>query len=145
MQTQAAGPQESLHKVDQHKDHHIFDLVTPRSRPPRGLNFTDILNYMDAFKVQFQDKPKVYNGFLAIMRDFENQISDTPGIIQQISRLFHEEPGLVRAFNMFLPAGYRIDIFPQFWNFQHAATPRHILRTQAQAGDARLVSSDEAG
>ncbi len=74
MQTQAAGPQESLHKVDQHKDHHIFHLATPRSRPPRGLNFTDILNYMDAFKVQFQDKPKVYNGFLAIMRDFENQM-----------------------------------------------------------------------
>ncbi len=76
MQTQAAGPQKSLRKVDQHKDHHIFHYVSdsPRSRPSRGLNFTDILNYMDAFKVQFQDKPKVYNGFLAIMRDFENQM-----------------------------------------------------------------------
>ncbi|SJL06566.1 uncharacterized protein ARMOST_09908 [Armillaria ostoyae] len=116
MQTQAAGPQKSLRKVDRHKghllSHWVFPLVSPASKPPRLLNFTDILNYMDVFKVRFQDKSEVYNGFLVIMGDFKNQIIDTPDVIQRISRLFHGEPELVRAFNMFLPAGHRIDVFP---------------------------------
>lgn len=39
----------------------------------RALNVTDALSYLDAVKVQFQDKPEVYNRFLDIMKDFKSQ------------------------------------------------------------------------
>lgn len=41
-----------------------------RSRP---LDTTDALNYLDAVKEQFHDKPDVYNHFLDIMTDFKGQ------------------------------------------------------------------------
>lgn len=40
----------------------------------RPLNVTDALSYLDAVKVQFQDKPEVYNQFLDIMKDFKSQV-----------------------------------------------------------------------
>ena len=52
--------------------------ATPRPAPPdqnaRPLNVTDALSYLDAVKVQFQDKPEVYNQFLDIMKDFKSQV-----------------------------------------------------------------------
>ncbi|KAF8079008.1 histone deacetylase complex, SIN3 component [Lyophyllum atratum] len=85
----------------------------PQKSPPevgRALNVTDALSYLDAVKVQFQDKPEVYNRFLDIMKDFKSQAIDTPGVIQRVSRLFHGNPYLIQGFNTFLPMGYRIDI-----------------------------------
>ncbi|KAK2461462.1 hypothetical protein APHAL10511_005925 [Amanita phalloides] len=76
----------------------------------RPLNVTDALSYLDAVKVQFHDRPEVYNHFLDIMKDFKSQIIDTPGVIQRVSRLFHGNPNLIQGFNTFLPVGYRIDI-----------------------------------
>ncbi|KAG5647682.1 hypothetical protein DXG03_008405 [Asterophora parasitica] len=76
----------------------------------RALNVTDALSYLDAVKVQFNDKPEVYNRFLDIMKDFKSQVIDTPGVIQRVSRLFHGNPYLIQGFNTFLPMGYRIDI-----------------------------------
>ncbi|KAG6919038.1 hypothetical protein DXG01_009748 [Tephrocybe rancida] len=86
---------------------------TTKSSPPeagRALNVTDALSYLDAVKVQFQDKPEVYNRFLDIMKDFKGQVIDTPGVISRVSRLFHGNPVLIQGFNTFLPVGYRIDI-----------------------------------
>lgn len=40
----------------------------------RPLNVTDALSYLDAVKIQFQDKPDVYNRFLDIMKDFKSQV-----------------------------------------------------------------------
>ena len=40
----------------------------------RPLNVADALGYLDAVKVQFQDKPDVYNHFLDIMKDFKGQV-----------------------------------------------------------------------
>jgi hypothetical protein len=40
----------------------------------RPLNVTDALSYLDAVKVQFYDKPDVYNHFLDIMKDFKSQM-----------------------------------------------------------------------
>ena len=40
----------------------------------RPLNVTDALSYLDAVKVQFNDKPDVYNHFLDIMKDFKSQM-----------------------------------------------------------------------
>lgn len=44
---------------------------TPESGRP--LNVTDALSYLDAVKVQFSEKPEVYNRFLDIMKDFKSQ------------------------------------------------------------------------
>ncbi|KAI0784958.1 hypothetical protein C8Q75DRAFT_776889 [Abortiporus biennis] len=76
----------------------------------RPLNVTDALSYLDAVKVQFQDKPEVYNHFLDIMKDFKSQMIDTPGVIERVSMLFHGNPLLIQGFNTFLPPGYRIDL-----------------------------------
>lgn len=102
---------------------------TPAQRSPdnsRPLNVTDALSYLDAVKVQFQDKPEVYNKFLDIMKDFKGQVCvicrdslrvliftfriDTPGVIQRVSMLFHGNGRLITGFNTFLPMGYRIDV-----------------------------------
>ena len=44
----------------------------------RPLNVTDALSYLDAVKVQFYDKPDVYNHFLDIMKDFKSQMFVLP-------------------------------------------------------------------
>ncbi|KAG0702743.1 hypothetical protein DFH29DRAFT_920208 [Suillus ampliporus] len=82
---------------------------TQRS-PDRPLNVTDALSYLDAVKVQFQDKPDVYNHFLDIMKDFKSEVIDTPGVIERVSMLFHGNPYLIQGFNTFLPPGYRIEM-----------------------------------
>ncbi|KAG2154574.1 hypothetical protein DEU56DRAFT_769236 [Suillus clintonianus] len=78
--------------------------------PERPLNVTDALSYLDAVKVQFQDKPDVYNHFLDIMKDFKSEVIDTPGVIERVSMLFHGNPYLIQGFNTFLPPGYRIEM-----------------------------------
>ena len=40
----------------------------------RQLNVTDALSYLDAVKIQFNDRPDVYNVFLDIMKDFKSQV-----------------------------------------------------------------------
>ncbi|EPQ53755.1 hypothetical protein GLOTRDRAFT_139874 [Gloeophyllum trabeum ATCC 11539] len=75
----------------------------------RPLDVTDALGYLDAVKVQFHDRPDVYNQFLDIMKDFKSQIIDTPGVIQRVSSLFRGHPALIQGFNTFLPPGYRIE------------------------------------
>jgi paired amphipathic helix protein Sin3a len=53
---------------------------TPQPQPQpqpqssyRPLNVKDALTYLDQVKVQFQDRPDVYNKFLDIMKDFKSQ------------------------------------------------------------------------
>ncbi|KAI6161444.1 hypothetical protein EDD17DRAFT_1587529 [Pisolithus thermaeus] len=78
--------------------------------PNRPLNVTDALTYLDAVKIQFHDRPDVYNNFLDIMKDFKSEVIDTPGVIERVSMLFHGSPPLIQGFNTFLPPGYRIEI-----------------------------------
>ena len=40
----------------------------------RQLNVTDALSYLDAVKIQFHDRPDVYNVFLDIMKEFKSQV-----------------------------------------------------------------------
>ncbi|KAK0204137.1 hypothetical protein DFS33DRAFT_1488325 [Desarmillaria ectypa] len=49
------------------------------SEAERPLHATDVLSYLDTLKVHFKGKPEVYNAFLDIMKDFKNQVIDTPG------------------------------------------------------------------
>ncbi len=47
---------------------------TQNGMTDRQLNVTDALSYLDAVKVQFHDRPDVYNVFLDIMKDFKSQV-----------------------------------------------------------------------
>jgi paired amphipathic helix protein Sin3a len=51
-------------------------LVPPSAQSAtsyRPLNVKDALTYLDQVKVQFQERPDVYNRFLDIMKDFKSQ------------------------------------------------------------------------
>ncbi|TFY80565.1 hypothetical protein EWM64_g3447 [Hericium alpestre] len=105
----------------------------------RQLNVTDALSYLDAVKVQFQERPDVYNVFLDIMKDFKSQLIDTPGVISRVSTLFRGHPNLIQGFNTFLPVGYRIDVSQDARSndFITVTTPSGTMR-HAMAGPPGL-------
>jgi len=70
----------------------------------------DALLYLDQVKVEFGDRPHIYNEFLDIMKTFKTQQIDTPGVIRRVSNLFQGNRRLVLGFNTFLPEGYRIEL-----------------------------------
>ena len=72
------------------------------------LRVEDALQYLERVKSTFDQRPKVYNDFLDIMKDFKNKTIDTPGVIRRVSRLFRGHTQLILQFNTFLPAGYKI-------------------------------------
>lgn len=76
----------------------------------RELRVEDALMYLDQVKMEFGDRPHIYNQFLEIMKTFKSQQIDTPGVIQRVSSLFHGNKRLVLGFNTFLPEGYKIEI-----------------------------------
>lgn len=43
---------------------------------------------LEQVKMEFSDKPEIYNEFLDIMKNFKAQEIDTPGVIQRVSTLF---------------------------------------------------------
>ncbi|EKM61386.1 uncharacterized protein PHACADRAFT_134990 [Phanerochaete carnosa HHB-10118-sp] len=102
---------------------------SPDAGMARPLNVSDALGYLDAVKVQFQDKPDVYNHFLDIMKDFKSQAIDTPGVIHRVSTLFQGNPTLIQGFNTFLPPGYRIELSsdPRNLNGITVTTPTGIM------------------
>lgn len=76
----------------------------------RELRVEDALLYLDQVKVEFGDRPHIYNEFLDIMKTFKTQQIDTPGVIQRVSDLFQGNRRLVLGFNTFLPEGYKIEL-----------------------------------
>lgn len=76
------------------------------------LRVEDALMYLDQVKVEFGDRPQIYNEFLDIMKTFKTQQIDTPGVIRRVSNLFQGNRRLVLGFNTFLPDGYRIEVPP---------------------------------
>jgi len=70
----------------------------------------DALLYLDQVKMEFGDRPHIYNEFLDIMKTFKTQQIDTPGVIRRVSNLFQGNRRLVLGFNTFLPEGYKIEI-----------------------------------
>ncbi|GAU98128.1 hypothetical protein RvY_09310-2 [Ramazzottius varieornatus] len=74
------------------------------------LKVEDALGYLDQVKIIFAHKPKVYNDFLDIMKEFKSQSLDTPGVITRVASLFRGHADLIVGFNAFLPHGYKIDI-----------------------------------
>ena len=76
----------------------------------RELRVEDALMYLDQVKLEFGDRPQIYNQFLDIMKTFKTQQIDTPGVIRQVSSLFQGNKRLVLGFNTFLPEGYKIEL-----------------------------------
>ena len=76
----------------------------------RELRVEDALLYLDQVKVEFGDRPHIYNEFLDIMKTFKTNQIDTPGVIRRVSNLFHGNKKLVLGFNTFLPEGYKIEL-----------------------------------
>ena len=87
----------------------------PLQQPPpaggmRELRVEDALLYLDHVKMEFKDRPQIYNQFLAIMKNFKSQEVDTPGVIRRVSKLFRGYNNLILGFNTFLPDGYKISL-----------------------------------
>ena len=76
----------------------------------RELRVEDALLYLDQVKIEFGERPHIYNEFLDIMKHFKAQQIDTPGVIQRVSNLFKGNKRLVLGFNTFLPEGYKIEL-----------------------------------
>lgn len=76
----------------------------------RELRVEDALLYLDDVKREFGGRPRVYNEFLAIMKNFKSQEVDTPGVIARVSKLFRGNNHLILGFNKFLPDGYKISM-----------------------------------
>jgi Paired amphipathic helix repeat/Sin3 family co-repressor len=76
----------------------------------RELRVEDALLYLDQVKVEFGDRPHIYNEFLDIMKTFKTQQIDTLEVIHRVSTLFQGNRRLVLGFNTFLPEGYKIEI-----------------------------------
>eukprot|EP00536_Pseudo-nitzschia_multiseries_P005159 jgi/Psemu1/254267/estExt_Genewise1Plus.C_940008 len=74
----------------------------------RELRVEDALLYLDDVKREFGAQPLVYNKFLGIMKNFKSQEVDTPGVIEEVSKLFRGNNHLILGFNKFLPDGYKI-------------------------------------
>ena len=76
----------------------------------RELRVEDALLYLDDVKREFGDRPRIYNEFLEIMKNFKSQEVDTPGVIERVSKLFRGYNNLILGFNKFLPDGYKIGL-----------------------------------
>ena len=112
---------------------------TPQPDRPL-LDVTDALRYLNKVKVQFEERPDVYNHFLDTMTDYKNQrcVSncpsylhscshknriDTPGVIERVATLFRGHPSLVQGFNTFVPPDRRVDDDTHAHPNPTAATP----------------------
>lgn len=110
----------------------------------RPLNVTDALSYLDDVKVQFADRPEVYNQFLDIMKDFKSQNIDTPGVISRVSRLFNGNPKLIQGFNTFLPLGYRIEVSDDSDHTITVTTPQGTMTQSTNGSIIQTRSAREA-
>jgi paired amphipathic helix protein Sin3a len=115
-----------------------------RPPPPMGpmggmreLRVEDALLYLDDVKREFGGKPRVYNEFLAIMKNFKSQEVDTPGVIARVSKLFRGNNHLILGFNKFLPDGYKISMEDLRQMDQAYAREEEILRQQQAAMAAK--------
>ena len=81
-------------------------------QPYRQLKVEDALLYLDQVKMEFSDKPHIYNEFLDIMKNFKAQSINTPGVIERVKNLFRGYNKLILGFNTFLPEGdgYKVSV-----------------------------------
>jgi len=70
----------------------------------------DAYKYLHQVKVEFKDRPQIYDDFLHIMKTFKSQEIDVPEAILLVTHLFEGHSFLILGFNTFLPEGFRIEI-----------------------------------
>jgi len=99
----------------------------------RELRVEDALLYLDDVKREFGGRPRVYNEFLAIMKNFKSQEVDTPGVIARVSKLFRGNNHLILGFNKFLPDGYKISMEDLKQMDAVYAREEELLRQQQEA------------
>uniref|UniRef100_A0A674NG94 Paired amphipathic helix protein Sin3a n=1 Tax=Takifugu rubripes TaxID=31033 RepID=A0A674NG94_TAKRU len=117
--TVAQGP-----TVVQGPVHPPTSITSAQGQQFQRLKVEDALSYLDQVKLQFGNKPQVYNDFLDIMKEFKSQSIDTPGVINRVSQLFKGHPDLIMGFNTFLPPGYKIEV--QTNDLVNVTTPGQI-------------------
>jgi len=107
----------------------------------RELRVEDALLYLDDVKREFGGRPRVYNEFLAIMKNFKSQEVDTPGVIARVSKLFRGNNRLILGFNKFLPDGYKISMEDLIQMDQAYAREEENILRQRQA--AMMVNGQQ--
>ena len=106
LQQQQQQQQTRQHLPQQTQTHN----PAPNQPSMRELKVEDALLYLDQVKMEFGDRPRIYNEFLEIMKNFKAQEIDTPGVIARVSSLFRGYNNLILGFNTFLPDGFKIEL-----------------------------------
>jgi paired amphipathic helix protein Sin3a len=78
-----------------------------KSAEPPIIEF-DALAYADHVKVEYANRPYVYNRFLSILNEYKSGPIDIQGVAERISQLLADCPPLIQAFSIFVPPGYVI-------------------------------------
>ena len=73
----------------------------------------DAGTFLSSVKSALSSDPQRHQQFLECMLSFQSGSLDTVDVMEQVSRLLDGKPKLLRAFNRFLPEGYRIDEMPK--------------------------------
>ncbi|KAF9565556.1 hypothetical protein CPC08DRAFT_168421 [Agrocybe pediades] len=64
---------------------------------------------LDAFRTSLRDKVESLRSMLDVLHSFDTSQHDIQIVINRLSRLLHEKPYLVEAFNILLPDGHLLD------------------------------------
>ncbi|KII69625.1 Paired amphipathic helix protein Sin3a [Thelohanellus kitauei] len=73
------------------------------------LKVEDALGYLEEVKKKYSDNPQIYADFLQIMKKFKMKEINTECVVNMIQKLFHGNPELISAFDVFLPPEYQSD------------------------------------
>ena len=75
-------------------------------------NLREALLYLDQVKVEFSDRPSLYDEFLEILNSLESHDIDIPSVIRRVAYLFRgcNSQKLIIGFNSFLPDGYKVKL-----------------------------------
>ncbi|KFY17488.1 hypothetical protein V492_00642 [Pseudogymnoascus sp. VKM F-4246] len=85
------------------------DQGAPALGQERQVTMSEAVSYLDQVKAQFIDQPDIYNTFINILKDFNSQVIDYPGLVSRTSALFAGHPNVIQGFNIYLPPRYRIE------------------------------------
>ena len=73
-------------------------------------SYEEALLYLHQVKTEFSARPHIYNELLYILKTFNSQQIDVPGVIRRVSKLLQSDKTLLLGFNTFLPEGYKIEL-----------------------------------
>jgi hypothetical protein len=73
-------------------------------------SYEEALLYLHQVKTEFSARPHIYNELLYILKTFNSQQIDTPGVIRRVSKLLQSDKTLLLGFNTFLPEGYKMNM-----------------------------------